>query len=109
MTKSAALKVNYPVLKVNAIIALGKINWLLAPFKGNCIFFSYMDIYYNEVETTKAVEDINADIIFVGYEDETVTPIVVAPTVIQTPSTNLFEQRRYWLLKCLSRIIFILT
>lgn len=54
-----------------------------------------MDIYYNEVETRKAVEDINADIIFVGYEDETVTPIVVAPTVIQTPSTNLFEQRRY--------------
>ena len=101
MTKSAALKVNYPVLKVNAIIALGKINWLLAPFKGNCIFFSYMDIYYNEVETTKAVEDINADIIFVGFE--------VAPTVIQTPPTNLFEQRRYWLLKCLSRIIFILT
>ena len=56
-----------------------------------------MDIYFSEEESNKAVEDIAADIVFKEMEQNNNADVVPTPSVIQTPPTNAFEQRRYYI------------
>jgi hypothetical protein len=63
--------------------------------KYNVDFFSrFMDIYFNNIEVKKAIEDISNNAVFDAVIAE--EPVQVAPVVSAAPSgTNSFSLRRY--------------